>query len=393
MGMTRVAVTGVGQSKYSSRRDATYPEMVTEVVTIALADSDLTMDDIDAVVFALAPDALIGVNHAERWCVDAIGASGKPFMRAHTGGSTGMAAFQAGVHHVASGLFRRVLVVGADSVGESGDAQQVLNKMWDTNYERSLPLNAINMLAFQAARYMHKYGVTEEQVAMVSVKAHRNGLNNPHAQLQMEVTVEDVLASRPLCWPIKLYDASPSSTGGCALVLCAEDEARKTPHPPAWVRGLSHIAETYYIGDRMGPAAEHDYADCDGEAESARLAYDMAGIANPRQDLDVAELYAPFSCVELHIMDAVGLCENGESARLLEQGVFDLDGEIPVNPSGGLLCAHPIAVSGMVRVAEAALQIQGRAGARQVAGARHAVATGIGGTHEFYGTVVLGRDA
>ena len=390
MSAGKVAVIGSGQTVYSSRSEFTYPELVEQATSAALAQAELTIDDIDAVVFALAPDALIGVNHGERWCVDAIGAQGKPFMRVNTGGSTGMSAFLAGYFHVASGLFRRVLVAGADRVGESGDSQQILNKMWDKNYERSLPLNAINMLSLQATRYMHRYDVTEEQTSLVSVHAHKNGMNNPLNQIRVEVSIEDVMNSRPICWPIKLYDASPASTGGCAVLLAAEAEAKSGPLPPVWVRAVSHVADTYYIGDRMGPAAVSDYADCDAQAESTRRAYRIAGITNPRKQFDVAELYYPFSCVGLHMVEAVGLAEKGKAHNLFEEGVFDMNGEIPVNPSGGLLCAHPIAVTGLVRIAEAALQLQGRAGQHQVPGAKTAITTGIGGTHEFYGTVILG---
>ena len=388
--MRRVAIVGVGQTEHRFRRDdVTYPELAREAVARALEHAGLDVDDIEAAVLALAPDALMGVAHAERWVADALGVAGKPFMRVNTGGSTGITTTQAAFYHVASGMFDCVLAAGADRVGESGDAQLVLNTMWDVLYERPFPLNAINMLALQAVRYMAKYGTTERHMALAAVKNRRHAMRNPHAHLRTEVTVEEVLASRVICWPIKLFDACPQSTGGCALLLCSEEFARRLPGPKAWIEGVGNCVETYFMGDRMGPRAEHDHADADALAEAIARAYRQAGIGDPRREIDVAELYAPFSNIELHAIEAARLCDKGQAGRLLEKGEFHLGSRQPVNPSGGVLCANPIAVTAMVRVAEAALQVMGHAGERQVAGARTALATGIGGDHQFYGAMVL----
>jgi len=386
----RVAIVGVGQTEYRHRRDdVMYPELVREAVGRALEDAGLDVGDIDAAVLALAPDALMGVAHAEHWVADALGVRSKPYMRVNTGGSTGITATQAAFSHVASGMFDCVLAAGADRVGESGDAQLILNTMWDLLYERPFPLNAINMLALQAVRYMHKYGTTEHHMALAAVKNRRHALRNPYAHLRKEVTVEEVLASRVICWPIKLYDACPQSTGGCALILCSEERARRLAGPKAWIIGVGNCAETYFMGDRMGPAAAHDHADADALAEAIARAYRMAGVRDPRREIDVAELYAPFSNIELHAIEAAKFCDKGQAGRLLEKGEFHLGSPLPVNASGGVLCANPIAVTAMVRVAEAALQVRGRAGERQVEGARTALATGIGGDHQFYGAMVL----
>jgi acetyl-CoA C-acetyltransferase len=185
----------------------------------AVASAGLKIDDIDAVVLALAPESLMGVNHAERWCVDYVGGARKPVMRIQTGGATGLSAVAAGYQHVASGRYERVLVVGADRVRESGDAQKVFNKIWDPFYERALPFTTITMIAMSAVRYMHNYGMTERQMARVSQKAHHNGKLNPNAHIRREVSIEEVLSSRYLAWPLKLLDACPQSAGGCAVVV------------------------------------------------------------------------------------------------------------------------------------------------------------------------------
>ena len=390
--MRKVAIVGVGQTKYQFRRDdCSYSDLVFEAVTNALAETSLRISDMEAMVFSLAPDSLSGLSNAERTCVDAIGAQGKPFMRVNTGGSTGISAVQVGFYHVASGMFDCVLVAGADRVGESGDSQTILNKIWDVYYERALPLNAINMLAFSAVRYMSKYGMTEEHMALVAVKNRKQAMNNPHAHIQKVVTVEDVLASRMICYPIKLYDACPQSSGGCAIIMCTEEIAKKVSPQPAWILGIGHHSETYYMGDRMGPCLVHDHADADAKGEAIKKAYLMARIKDPLKEIQTAELYSPFTSTEFHAIDAAGFCKKGESLKLIESGFFDMDGRLPVNPSGGVTCSNPIAVTAMVRVGEAALQVMGKAGRRQVLDVRNALATGNGGDHQFFGAVVVGK--
>ena len=386
-----VAAIGVGQTPFGPTSAApTYVELLQRAAAEALRSASLTIDDIDAIVLALAPETLMGVNHAERWCIDSIGGRLKPVIRIQTGGATGLSAIQAGYQHVASGLYERVLVVGADRVRESGDAQKIFNKIWDPFYERALPFTTITMIAMSAVRYMHNYGMTERQMARVSQKAHHNGALNPNAHIRREVTVDEVLASRYLSWPLKLLDACPQSAGGCAVVLAAGDAVNPAVHEPAWISGLSMAGETYYIGDRLETSSRgYDYGDAEALAVAAERAYAMAGITDPRAQIDAVETYASFSPVEIHNAEALGLADLGTAGPLFEAGFFDLDGEIPLNPSGGVICTNPISVTAMVRFVEAVLQVQGRAGAHQVPGAKTVVATGAGGSHQFFNVAVV----
>jgi acetyl-CoA C-acetyltransferase len=389
--MRNVGIVGFGQTPFvSSRPDVTYPELVAEAARLTLADARTDLGAIQAVVFSLAPDALVGIGNAERCCVEVLGAVGKPFMRVNTGGSTGLTSVQVGYAHVASGMFDVVLVVGADRVSEAGDAQSVLNKMWDVAYERPYPQNTINMLALSAVRYMHVHGATERDMARVTVRNRSHAARNPWAHLRTPITEDEVLASRMLSWPIKLGDACPSSTGGAGVVLASEDVARRLGRSPAWIRGIGQNAETFWMGDRVGPRAAADHGDADGLRVAFERAYDRAGIQDPTRDVHVAELYAPFSPVEYHAIEAALFCEKGESFRRYRDGEFTYGGRLPVvNPSGGTLCTNPIAVTGLVRAGEAALQVTGRADDRQVEGASVAVASAIGGDHQFYATMVL----
>lgn len=389
--MRNVAIVGVGQTNFvKTRTDVTYPELVHEGAVLALDDAGLTMDDIDAVVFPLAPDALIGVGNGERWCVEAVGATGKPFMRVNTGGATGLTAVQVAYMHVASGMFEAVLVAGADRVSESNSAQSVLNKMWDVAYERLYPLNTITMLGLSAQRYMVKYGATERDFARVTVKNRQHASRNPKAHLRTLITEDEVLATRMISWPLKLGDLCPSSTGAAAVVVVSEEVARRCGRPAAWVRGVGQNTETFWMGNRVGPAAVGDHADADGLRTAIARSYRQAGIDNPRSQIDVAEIYAPFSAVELHAIEAANFCEKGESFKQMAEGEYALGSSGPVvNPSGGTLCTNPIAVTGVVRAAEIVLQVTGRADEHQVPQADVGLATAIGGDHQFYAAMIL----
>lgn len=390
MTIPRIGIIGIGQSAFKAKRqDSNYPELVREAVTLALNDCKMELDEIEAVVYSLAPDALLGITNAERLGVDAVGARNKRFMRINTGGSTGISALAAGHSHIAAGACDVALVAGADKVGECGDSQTIMNKIWDPIYERPLPLGTINMLAMSAVRYMHKYGMTEEDMARIVVKNRLHASKNPNAHLRTPTTIEEVMASRMISWPIKLFDACPQSSGGCAMVLASEKYIKDRGLDAVWITGVGHCAESYYIGDRMGNGFIADHADAQALGEACQRSYRMAGITDPTKQIDVAEMYSPFSNTEFHAIEAAGLAKLGESPRMLREGHFQLGGPTPVNPSGGVLCTNAIAVTAMVRVAEVALQVWGRAGEHQVKGARRGIASGNGGDHQFFGTMVV----
>ncbi len=390
MGNPRIGIIGIGQSAFKARRDdASYPDLVREAVVLALGDAGLELDDIEAVVYSLSPDAMVGIGNAERLGVDAVGARGKRFLRINTGGATGISSVAAAYYHVASGACDVVMTAGADKVGECGDSQTVLNKIWDPTYERSLPLGTITMLAMSGVRYADKYGMSEEDMAQVVVKNRSHAARNPNAHLRKETSIEEVMASRYISWPVKLFDCCPQSSGGGAMVLASETYIKDRKLDAVWITGVGHCSESYYLGDRMGRGFTADHADAHALRNSFARAYAMAGITDPQSQVDVAELYAPFSNTEFHSIEAAGFCGLGESPAQLKAGRFDIGGELPVNPSGGVLCTNAIAVTAMIRVAEVALQVRGTAGGHQVKGAKIGIASGNGGDHQFFGTMVV----
>jgi acetyl-CoA C-acetyltransferase len=223
----------------------------------------------------------------------------------------------------------------------------------------------------------------------VTVKNRRQASLNPNAHLRKVVTIDDVMASRTIAWPIKLMDCCPQSSGGGALVLASERYIKAHNLDAVWITGLAHCSESYWLGDRMGKNPAADHADAFALGRACERAYKMAGITNPGEQVHVAELYAPFSNTEYHAIDAAGFSKLGESIGMLREGQFELGGRLPVNPSGGTLCTNAIAVTAMIRVAEVALQVWGRAGAHQAKGARVGIASGNGGDHQFFGAMVI----
>jgi len=388
-----VAVVGTGQTPFKTHyADKTYVELAQTAAKLALDDAGITPEEIDAVVFSMAPTQFMGVNEADKWAIEHVWGAGKPFMRVHTGGATGGSAIQAGYFHVASGAFRTVLVVGADRIAETPDAQHVLNLIWDRFYEQDFALNTVTMTALAAQRYMHRYGTTEEQFARVVVRARRNALGNPYAHLKGEITVADVMNSPRIAWPFKRNDICPRSSGAAAVVLANLETTKRISARPAFINGVSAITHSVFMGDRLGYWSDTEFADHDGEWIAARQCYRQAGIVDPAREIQVAELYDPFSSFQFPIVESLGFCGRGQAAAISDAGGWDLDGRIAVNPSGGTLCTNPIGVTGLVRAIDGALQIMGKAGTNQVTGVRNAIATAIGGSTQFFTCTLLGAD-
>jgi len=390
------AIVGVGMSSFRTRReDEDLPGLLQEVSVLALGDAGLEMSDVDAVVLSQAPDVLHGTGHPEQTAASALAVNGRPLLRVHTGGATGASAVQVGWWAVASGRFETVLVVGAEKMGDNvHGAQKVLNEIWDPAYEAPFPLNTISMTSLATVRYMSQHGATAEDYARIAVRNRAHGARNPRAHLRAELSPNEVLESPLLVWPITRDMSCPRSSGGAAVVITSADSARRLSTPKAWVRAMAGRANTYFMGDRMGEAGDNEQTRQYELRLAAAEADRVGGLRDPRSEIDVAEPYVPFAPMEPLMLEALDLCDDGEAVKLDADGRWHLDGgALPVSPSGGVMCTNPISVTAMVRVAEAAQQVRGRAEGYQVDGARTAVATGAGGDAQFFVVGLLdGRD-
>jgi acetyl-CoA C-acetyltransferase len=380
--MSRVAVVGVAQTRFErSIADRTYADLVYEVTTAALQDAGMTIDEIGNVV-TVSNDFFDGRTISSMAVMDACGAYGKNVSTLEGDGTFGTTY---GAMRIASGAFETTLVV-AHSKGSEGSLPLITNGMFDPIYHRPLGLDGISSSALQAQAYIDRRGASPRDWAHVSVKNHRNAKNNPFAQLPLDLSVDEVLASPLLADPLKLLDCSPISDGACAIILASEARARRATQRPVWIKGFGYAAELHYLGDR-------DLSDPIALTRAAKKAYEMAGITRPREQIDVIELYDAFSYMEPLWLEGLGFCDAGEGGKLAREGDTQMDGPVPVNASGGVLAAHAVLVAGLVRIVEVVLQIRGTAEDRQVEPARTGLAHGINGPcGQSHCLVILGEE-
>ena len=368
----RAAVVGIGQTDFKKRRDdVSMPGLLREAIDRALADAELTIKDIDAVVIGKAPDAFEGVVMPEIFLADAVGATNKPLLRVHTAGSVGGSTFIVGAHHVITGIHERVLAVSWEKQSE-GNAQ------WGLAGGRSGGIGAGGAFAPWIRAYIEESGAPEYIGWMVAVKDRRNAAKNPYAHLKMpDITLEDVKES-PMLWdPLRFHESCPSSDGACAVILTNEAGARRSPGRPAWVEALSVRSELGQFPGR-NPVRPQAGVEC------AHDVYRQAGITDPRREIDMAELYVPFSWYEPMWLEGHDIAGPGEGWKMVDTGETDLGGAFPVNPSGGVLSTNAIGASGMVRFAEAAMQVRGTAGEHQVDGVHTSLAQAYGGAAQYF---------
>ncbi len=386
----RVAIVSVGMDKFASRKVETVDEMVYRVAKNALDNAKLPREAIGAVVFGCAVDAFTATQAAEKVAIGGAGGRLRPTMRNCTSGSTAISTPILGYLHVASGLYDVVMCVCFEKMSECRPhAQHVFNTVYDEYFVRPIGLNVAIQCSLEARMYLRRYGNTELQMAKVSVKNHGNALDNPYAQLGKKLTVEDVMNSPCISWPVKLLDTSPTTDGARAVIFASEDVARDITDDPIWVKGIGRGGDScWFTGRRNSDLARLDYA-----YYAAKQAYEMANIEDPSQEIDVAEVYDPFTYKEMQHVEALGLCPEGGAGRMIDEGISLREGKLPVNPSGGLLGeGNPIG-AGMSRLCWAYLQIKGQAGGCQVPkDVNTAVCNGWGGMYQYNAVMVIGRD-
>ena len=375
-----VAIVGVGQTHHKSRRhDVSYGGLVREAAFRALEDAHMTFADIDAVVIGKAPDLFEGVMKPELYLSDALGAVGKPMFRVHTAGSVGGTTAIVAASHVQARKHERVLAVAFEKQSE-GNAQFALGS------GKGASLGAGGAFAPFIRAYIHRSGAPEHIGWKVAVKDRQNALKNPYAHLKIpDISIEKVKES-PMLWePLRYLESCPSSDGACAVVITNEaggKAAAADGRPPAWIIGASSRSEppSFPGRDPVRPAA------C---VQAAWDVYGQAGITNPREQIDMAELYVPFSWHEAIWLEGHDIAAPGDGWKMIDDDETALTGSFPVNASGGVLSSNPIGASGLLRFAEAANQVRGAAGEHQVDGAKVALAMAYGANSQYFSTWVV----
>ncbi|TWG99254.1 acetyl-CoA C-acetyltransferase [Nocardioides sp. J9] len=376
------AVIGVGQTHHRAKReDVSMAGLCREAMDRALADAGMTLDEIDAIVVGKAPDLFEGVMMPELYLAEALGAAGKPLLRVHTAGSVGGSTAIVASSLVQSGVHKKVLTVAFEKQSES-------NAMWALSvpvpFVMPVHAGAGGYFAPHVRSYIRRSGAPTHIGAIVAAKDRTNALKNPYAHLREERTVDMVLASQMLWDPIRYEETCPSSDGACALVIVDEDVAKSSPNP-AWIHGTVMRSEPT-------TAAERDQVNPQAGRDAAAALWKQAGITSPIDEIDAAEVYVPFSWFEPMWLENLGFAAEGEGWKLTEAGETAMTGRIPFNASGGVLSSNPIGASGMLRFAEAALQVRGAAGEHQVDGARKALGHAYGGGSQFFAMWVVGAE-
>ncbi len=377
-------VVGIGQTQHDAKRlDVSMAGLLREAASRALEDAQLSWSDIDAVVIGKAPDMFEGVMMPELFLADALGGAYKPMLRVHTAGSVGGSTGIVGASLVQSGVHDRVLAVAFEKQSES-------NAMWALTiampFSVAVVAGAGGYFAPLIRGYMRRSGAPEDTGIRVALKDRQNAHKNPYAHLKIDDVSFELIAESPMLWdPIRYLETCPSSDGACAMVFANEKLSEQAPTRPAWVHATEMRSEpTMFSGrDQVMPQATLD---------NAAALYKKAGIQKPREEIDCAEIYVPFSWFEPMWMEGMLLAETNEGWKMTYEGDTALDGSFPVNMSGGVLSSNPIGASGLLRFAESALQVRGQAGEHQVDGAKKALGHAYGGGSQYFSTWIVGSE-
>lgn len=380
--MRDVVITGAAMTRFGKFPEQGLKALAAEATNGALLDAGLRSDDVEMAFFANATAGLITGQEMVRGqtALRETGLLGIPIINVENACASASSAFHLAWMAVASGQCEVALAIGAEKLVHPDKQRSFAALAAAVDLERRDDLDRfvygddetpgqgslfMDIYALLTRRYMARSGATERDFALVAVKNHRHGALNPNAQYRDEVTVEQVLESRPISGPLRLLMCSPIGDGAAALVLCSAERAARLDADPVRVRATALASGR---DDEVPPAVER----------AARLAYERSGIGP--EDLDVAEVHDAAAPAELQIYEELGLCPAGDGPALLASGATGLGGRVPVNTSGGLLSkGHPVGATGCAQLVELTEQLRGRAGARQVQGARIALAENAGG--------------
>lgn len=379
----RVAIVGAGMIDFGEHFSLSLEDMMEQAYLNALASVDKGLDpkEIQAAwygtVYPVMGNSGLVLAHAT-------GLFDIPVTRVENACATGSDAFRNACFAVATGLYEVVLVVGAEKMHDEpgGLIQRAdLKRLW---MGRGVTMPAF--FGLRSTAYMQKYGITREQVALVSVKNHHNGSLYPHAHLRFECSVDDVVKAAYVSYPLGLYDCCPVTDGAAALIVARADIAKRYTDNPIYVLGSGLATDSFVCGGDLTSFRATQYA--------AKQAYEMAGVKP--DEIDVAEIHDCFSITELISYEDLGFAKPGEGVKLLEEGRVQLEGERPVNPSGGLLAkGHPLGATGAAQIAELYEQLRGEAGPVQVKDPEIALQHNIGIGRFATGSVgcvhILGR--
>jgi acetyl-CoA C-acetyltransferase len=331
--------------------------------------------DVQALFVGMMSESYEHQAHIAPLLLDWIGLLPNPAFRAEGACASSSVALRTALFAIASGMYDIVLVGGVEKMTHltTTGVTEILAMASDFPFEQWHGISFPGIFGMMAVDHMHKYGTTEEQLAKVAVKNHEHGLLNPKAHFQKRITVQDVLSSQPVAWPLKLYDCCPRSDGASCIVLTSPKVARKFTDTPVDIIGSGQAQDTLGLFER------DDFSTMKVTRLAAEKAYKMANL-RPK-DIHVAELHDCFTIAEIIAYEDLGFCGKGEGGTFIDEGVTYIGGKIPTNTSGGLKAkGHPVGATGIAQACEIYLQLTNQAGKRQVAGAEIGLTENVGGS-------------
>lgn len=376
MPLRNTNIVSGAQTKFGVLEGISLREMFAEAVQKATVDSDIPKEDIQAAfIGTFIPEMLVHQGHTAPLLLDFAGMKGIPATRHEAACASGATALRAGIMAIESGLYDTVLVAAAEKMTSvsTNRATEALAAAADDDFESSVGLTFPGVFAIAAVAHMQEYGTTEEDMARVAVKAHKNAAKNPLAQFQKEITLEKAMTPRYISWPLKLFDCSPISDGAAAIVLTSNEKAKQYTDLPVKIIGTGQASASMNLCDRQ------NLTSFESSVLASKRAYEMAGLGP--KDMDFAVVHDCFTIAEIIAMEDIGFFKPGEAAKAVSDGITEMDGDKPINPMGGLKgVGHPVGATGVKQAVVVYRELIGDAGANQIS--KH----NVGMQHNFGGT-------
>ncbi|MCU0245746.1 MAG: thiolase domain-containing protein [Bryobacter sp.] len=384
--MRPVAIYGIGKTAFGAFAERDLRSLTVEAVEHALADSGLQPQQIEAFYLGnfAGPD-FVGQNHLAPYVASAAGITGVPCTRFEAACASSGSAFFHAVSAVAAGLYDVVMAAGCEKMTSQTTPRvaEILAGAGDLDGEVKAGATFPALFAMIAKRHMHQYGTTREQLAAVAVKNHANGARNPLAHMRKVITLEQALKGKPVADPLTVYDCSLVSDGAAAVVIAPLERRADFAGAPVRVLGIAQAS------DHLALDRKDDITTFRANRIAAEKAYRMAGLGP--KEIDVVEVHDCFTIAEILAIEDLGFVAKGEGGPASAAGFTALDGEKPVNTSGGLKSkGHPVGATGVGQICDLVIQLRGAAGERQVARHRTGLAQNLGGSGATSVVSILG---
>ncbi len=374
--MRKVAIIGVGMTPFGEHWEEGLRDLAVQAGIQAISDAGISGDKIDAgYIGTMASGRLVGQEHIGGLLADYMGLNPIPITRVEGACASGSLALRQGFMAVASGMHELVVVGGVEKMTDLGvnTVSDILGGAGDQEWELFLGATFPGIYALMAKRHMYEYGTTEEMMAAVAVKNHKNGAKNKYAQFQNEITLDTVLKSKMIADPLKVFDCSPISDGAAGLILAPMDVAQSYTKKPI------EIIATAQASDALALHSRETMSGLRATQVAGKKAFEMAKLSH--KDIDFAEIHDCFTIAEIMAIEDLGFFKKGQGGKATLDGKTALGSEIPVNTSGGLkACGHPVGATGIKQAVEAVWQLRGQAEGRQVKDAHIGLTHNVGGS-------------